>query len=83
MFRFRNIDFRNSASSISFPSNDLDAAVKYLEPLLISGAQNPDQAVKSIAYLLRIMSEEGLEPAFEKCKLITMIFKYSDSTEVL
>ncbi|KAF4798685.1 Leucine-rich PPR motif-containing protein, mitochondrial [Turdus rufiventris] len=47
-------------------SNDLDAAVKYLEPLLISGAQNPDQAVKSIAYLLRIVSEEGLEPAFEK-----------------
>ncbi|NXO61229.1 LPPRC protein, partial [Phainopepla nitens] len=47
-------------------SNDLDAAVKYLEPLLISGAQNPDQAVKSISYLLRNVSEEGLEPAMEK-----------------
>ncbi|NXB76183.1 LPPRC protein, partial [Donacobius atricapilla] len=47
-------------------SNDLDAAVKYLEPLLISGAQNPDQAVKSISYLLRKVSEEGLEPALEK-----------------
>ncbi|NXO80685.1 LPPRC protein, partial [Sitta europaea] len=46
--------------------NDLDAAVKYLEPLLISGAQNPDQAVKSISYLLRKVSEEGLEPALEK-----------------
>uniref|UniRef100_A0A8C9UDN3 Leucine rich pentatricopeptide repeat containing n=1 Tax=Serinus canaria TaxID=9135 RepID=A0A8C9UDN3_SERCA len=47
-------------------SNDLDAAVKYLEPLLISGAQNPDQAVRSISYLLRKVSEEGLEPALEK-----------------
>uniref|UniRef100_A0A803VXL6 Leucine rich pentatricopeptide repeat containing n=1 Tax=Ficedula albicollis TaxID=59894 RepID=A0A803VXL6_FICAL len=47
-------------------SNDLDAAVKYLEPLLISGVQNPDQAVKSISFLLRIVSEEGLEPALEK-----------------
>ncbi|NXK59822.1 LPPRC protein, partial [Sylvietta virens] len=47
-------------------SNDLDAAVKYLEPLLISGAQNPDQGVKNISYLLRKVSEEGLEPALEK-----------------
>ncbi|KAF2988244.1 hypothetical protein EK904_001898 [Melospiza melodia maxima] len=47
-------------------SNDLDAAVKYLEPLLISSAQNPDQAVRSISYLLRKVSEEGLEPALEK-----------------
>ncbi|NWV13255.1 LPPRC protein, partial [Ptilonorhynchus violaceus] len=47
-------------------SNDLDAAVKYLEPLLISGSQNPDQAVKNISYLLRKVSEEGLEPALEK-----------------
>ncbi|NWV41350.1 LPPRC protein, partial [Grantiella picta] len=47
-------------------SNDLDAAIKYLEPLLISGAQNPDQAVKNISYLLRRVSEEGLEPALEK-----------------
>ncbi|NXL30283.1 LPPRC protein, partial [Glaucidium brasilianum] len=47
-------------------NNDLDAAVEYLEPLLISGAQNPDQAVKNISYLLRKVSEEGLEPAFEK-----------------
>ncbi|XP_068041965.1 leucine-rich PPR motif-containing protein, mitochondrial-like [Anomalospiza imberbis] len=46
--------------------NDLDTAVKYLETLLISGAQNPDQAVKSISYLLRKVSEEGLEPALEK-----------------
>uniref|UniRef100_A0A663LNY0 Leucine rich pentatricopeptide repeat containing n=1 Tax=Athene cunicularia TaxID=194338 RepID=A0A663LNY0_ATHCN len=50
-------------------NNDLDAAVEYLEPLLISGAQNPDQAVKNISYLLRKVSEEGLEPAFEKCNL--------------
>uniref|UniRef100_A0A8C9N8U0 Leucine rich pentatricopeptide repeat containing n=1 Tax=Serinus canaria TaxID=9135 RepID=A0A8C9N8U0_SERCA len=55
-------------------SNDLDAAVKYLEPLLISGAQNPDQAVRSISYLLRKVSEEGLEPALEKCKLIKQLF---------
>ncbi|NWY38918.1 LPPRC protein, partial [Sylvia atricapilla] len=47
-------------------NNDLDAAVKYLEPLLISGAQNPDQAARSISYLLRKVSEEGLEPALEK-----------------
>uniref|UniRef100_A0A8C5T294 Leucine rich pentatricopeptide repeat containing n=1 Tax=Malurus cyaneus samueli TaxID=2593467 RepID=A0A8C5T294_9PASS len=47
-------------------SNDLDAAVKYIEPLLISGAQNPDQAVTSISYVLRRVSEEGLEPALEK-----------------
>ncbi|NXD21148.1 LPPRC protein, partial [Spelaeornis formosus] len=46
--------------------NDLDAALKYLEPLLISGAQNPDRAVRSISYLLRVVSEEELEPAFEK-----------------
>ncbi|NWW50156.1 LPPRC protein, partial [Pedionomus torquatus] len=47
-------------------NNDLDAAVEYLEPLLISGAQNPDQAVKNISYLLRKVSEDGLEPALEK-----------------
>ncbi|KAF1661288.1 Leucine-rich PPR motif-containing protein, mitochondrial, partial [Aptenodytes patagonicus] len=47
-------------------NNDLDAAVEYLEPLLISGAQNPDQAVRNISYLLRKVSEEGLEPALEK-----------------
>ncbi|XP_010122016.1 PREDICTED: leucine-rich PPR motif-containing protein, mitochondrial-like, partial [Chlamydotis macqueenii] len=47
-------------------NNDLDAAVEYLEPLLISGAQNPDQAVRNISYLLRKVSEEELEPAFEK-----------------
>ncbi|NXG74657.1 LPPRC protein, partial [Baryphthengus martii] len=47
-------------------NNDLDAAVEYLEPLLISGAQNPDQAVTSISYLLRKLSEDGLEPALEK-----------------
>uniref|UniRef100_A0A8C0APY5 Leucine rich pentatricopeptide repeat containing n=1 Tax=Buteo japonicus TaxID=224669 RepID=A0A8C0APY5_9AVES len=47
-------------------NNDLDAAVEYLEPLLISGAQNPDQAVKNISYLLRKVSEEGLEPGLEK-----------------
>ncbi|KFZ49659.1 hypothetical protein N321_14246, partial [Antrostomus carolinensis] len=47
-------------------NNDLDAAVEYLEPLLISGAQNPDQPVRNISYLLRKVSEEGLEPALEK-----------------
>ncbi|NXP82093.1 LPPRC protein, partial [Ramphastos sulfuratus] len=47
-------------------NNDLDAAVEYLEPLLISGAQNPDQAVRNISYLLRKVSEDGLEPALEK-----------------
>ncbi|XP_010074662.1 PREDICTED: leucine-rich PPR motif-containing protein, mitochondrial, partial [Pterocles gutturalis] len=47
-------------------NNDLDAAVEYLEPLLISGAQNPDQAVRNISYLLRKVSEEGLEKALEK-----------------
>lgn len=52
--------------------------MEYIEPVLISGAQNPDQAVTSISYLLRKVSEEGLEPALEKCKLIAMIFKYSD-----
>lgn len=52
--------------------------MEYLEPLLISGAQDPDQAVRNISYLLRKVSEEGLETALEKCKLITMIFKYSD-----
>ncbi|NWR67048.1 LPPRC protein, partial [Bucorvus abyssinicus] len=47
-------------------NNDLDAAVEYLEPLLISGAQDPDQAVRNISYLLRRVSEEGLETALEK-----------------
>ncbi|POI36205.1 hypothetical protein CIB84_000042, partial [Bambusicola thoracicus] len=47
-------------------NNDLDAAVEYLEPLLISGAQNPDQPVKNISFLLRKVSEKGLEPALEK-----------------
>lgn len=65
-------------SSLSFLRNGLDAAMEYLEPLLISGAQNPDQGVQSISYLLRNVSKEGLEPALEKCKLIAMIFKYSD-----
>uniref|UniRef100_G1NCS8 Leucine rich pentatricopeptide repeat containing n=1 Tax=Meleagris gallopavo TaxID=9103 RepID=G1NCS8_MELGA len=47
-------------------NNDLDAAVEYLEPLLISGAQDPDQPVKNISFLLRKVSEKGLEPALEK-----------------
>jgi len=63
---------------VFFPSNDLDAAVEYLEPLLISGAQDPDQPVKNISFLLRKVSEKGLEPALEKCKLIAVVFKYSD-----
>ncbi|NWZ38745.1 LPPRC protein, partial [Brachypodius atriceps] len=56
----------NAVALAHVKNNDLDAAVKYLEPLLISGAQNPDQAVRSISYLLRRVSEEGLEPALEK-----------------
>ncbi|NXJ00400.1 LPPRC protein, partial [Psophia crepitans] len=52
-------------------NNDLDAAVEYLEPLLISGAQNPDEAVRSISFLLRKVSEEGLEPALEKFGVMT------------
>ncbi|NWH36666.1 LPPRC protein, partial [Chloropsis hardwickii] len=56
----------NAIAFAHMKSNDLDAAVKYLEPLLISGAQNPDQAVRSIFHLLRKVSEEGLEPALEK-----------------
>lgn len=52
--------------------------MEYLEPLLISGAQNPDQPVKNISFLLRKVSEEGLEPALEKCKLIAVVFKYSN-----
>ncbi|KFQ39962.1 hypothetical protein N332_04766, partial [Mesitornis unicolor] len=57
------------ANAIAFAhtkNNDLDAAVEYLEPLLISGAQNPDQPVRSISYLLRKVSEEGLERALQK-----------------
>ncbi|NXF05077.1 LPPRC protein, partial [Smithornis capensis] len=56
----------NAVALAHIKNNDLDAAVEYLEPLLISGAQNPDQAVKNISYLLRKVSEEGLEPALEK-----------------
>ncbi|XP_027579218.2 leucine-rich PPR motif-containing protein, mitochondrial isoform X2 [Pipra filicauda] len=56
----------NAIALAHMKTNDLDAAVEYLEPLLISGAQNPDQAVRSISYLLRKVSEEGLEPALEK-----------------
>ncbi|KFP18327.1 hypothetical protein Z169_03123, partial [Egretta garzetta] len=56
----------NAVALAHIKNNDLDAAVEYLEPLLISDAQNPDQAVRSISYLLRKVSEEGLEPALEK-----------------
>ncbi|NXK85546.1 LPPRC protein, partial [Formicarius rufipectus] len=56
----------NAVALAHTKTNDLDGAVKYLEPLLISGAQNPDQAVRNISYLLRKVSEEGLEPALEK-----------------
>ncbi|XP_061847320.1 leucine-rich PPR motif-containing protein, mitochondrial isoform X2 [Colius striatus] len=56
----------NAVALAHTKNNDLDAAVKYLEPLLISGAQSSDQAVKNISYLLRKVSEDGLEPALEK-----------------
>ncbi|NXP13372.1 LPPRC protein, partial [Thinocorus orbignyianus] len=56
----------NAVALAHTKNNDLDAAVEYLEPLLISGAQNPDQAVRNISYLLRKVSEDGLEPALEK-----------------
>ncbi|NXJ60301.1 LPPRC protein, partial [Rostratula benghalensis] len=56
----------NAVALAHTKNNDLDAAMEYLEPLLISGAQNPDQAVKNISYLLRKVSEDGLEPALEK-----------------
>ncbi|NWR70299.1 LPPRC protein, partial [Centropus unirufus] len=56
----------NAVALAHTKNNDLDAALEYLEPLLISGAQNPDQAVRNISYLLRKVSEEGLEPALEK-----------------
>ncbi|XP_010153519.1 PREDICTED: leucine-rich PPR motif-containing protein, mitochondrial [Eurypyga helias] len=60
----------NAIAMAHTKNNDLDAAVEYLEPLLISGAQNPDQAVRNISYLLRKVSEEGLEPALEKFGLM-------------
>ncbi|NWU89490.1 LPPRC protein, partial [Upupa epops] len=56
----------NSIALAHAINNDLDAAVEYIEPLLISDAQNPAQAVRNISYLLRKVSEEGLEPALEK-----------------
>ncbi|XP_064365654.1 leucine-rich PPR motif-containing protein, mitochondrial isoform X1 [Dromaius novaehollandiae] len=56
----------NSIALVHTKNNDLDAALEYIEPLLISGAQNPDQPAKNISYLLRKLSEEGLEPALEK-----------------
>ncbi|NXN95982.1 LPPRC protein, partial [Rhinopomastus cyanomelas] len=57
----------NSVALAHTVNNDLDAAVEYIEPLLISGAQSPPtQGVRTISYLLRKVSEEGLEPALEK-----------------
>uniref|UniRef100_A0A8B9QJT0 Leucine rich pentatricopeptide repeat containing n=1 Tax=Apteryx owenii TaxID=8824 RepID=A0A8B9QJT0_APTOW len=56
----------NSIALVHTKNNNLDAALEYIEPLLISGAQNPDQPIRNISYLLRKLSEEGLEPALEK-----------------
>ncbi|XP_010221692.1 PREDICTED: leucine-rich PPR motif-containing protein, mitochondrial, partial [Tinamus guttatus] len=56
----------NSIALAYVKNNDLDAALKYTEPLLISSAQNSDQANRNISYLLRMLSEEKLEPALEK-----------------
>ncbi|KAM8810067.1 leucine-rich PPR motif-containing protein, mitochondrial [Eudromia elegans] len=56
----------NSIALAYTKNNDLDAALEYIEPLLISSAQNSDQPKKNISYLLRKLSEEGLEPALKK-----------------
>ncbi|NWJ00375.1 LPPRC protein, partial [Crypturellus undulatus] len=58
--------FMNSIALAYVKNDDLNGALKYIEPLLISDAQNSDQPYRSISYLLRILSEEELEPALEK-----------------
>ncbi|NXA46112.1 LPPRC protein, partial [Nothocercus julius] len=56
----------NSIALAYAKNNDVDAALKYVEPLLISSAQNSDEPNRNISYLLRRLSEEELEPALEK-----------------
>ncbi|NWI21039.1 LPPRC protein, partial [Crypturellus soui] len=58
--------FMNSVALAYVKNNDLSGALKYIEPLLISDAQSSDQPYRNIAYLLRMLSEEELEPALEK-----------------
>nr|XP_005296166.1 leucine-rich PPR motif-containing protein, mitochondrial [Chrysemys picta bellii] len=58
--------FVNNTVLAHIKNNNLDMAVEYIEPLLISGTQNPDAPMTNISYVFRKVIEERLEPALEK-----------------
>ncbi|XP_074845717.1 leucine-rich PPR motif-containing protein, mitochondrial isoform X2 [Carettochelys insculpta] len=58
--------FVNNTVLAHIENNNLDMAVEYIEPLLISGMQNPDSPITSMSYVFRKVIEKRQETALEK-----------------
>lgn len=64
--RLSQMLFINNRILAHVKNDNLDAAVEYIEPLLIPGTQTVDVPVTSMAYVFRKLLEERLDSALEK-----------------
>ncbi|TFK01649.1 putative sodium-coupled neutral amino acid transporter 7 [Platysternon megacephalum] len=83
---FRSL-FVNNTVLAHINNNNLDMAVEYIEPLFISGMQNPDSPVINLSYVFRKVIEERLEPALEKLsamaeRLVNQFGVYKPATDL-
>ncbi|EMP42592.1 Leucine-rich PPR motif-containing protein [Chelonia mydas] len=79
--------FVNNTVWAHIKNNNLDMAVEYIEPLFISGMQNPDSPITSMSYVFRKVIEERLEPALEKLsamaeRLVNQFGVYKPATDL-
>ncbi|CAM4552588.1 leucine-rich PPR motif-containing protein, mitochondrial [Caretta caretta] len=79
--------FVNNTVLAHIKNNNLDMAVEYIEPLFISGMQNPDSPITSMSYVFRKVIEERLEPALEKLsamaeRLVNQFGVYKPATDL-
>uniref|UniRef100_A0A8C3SKR5 Leucine-rich PPR motif-containing protein, mitochondrial n=1 Tax=Chelydra serpentina TaxID=8475 RepID=A0A8C3SKR5_CHESE len=79
--------FVNNTVLAHIKNNNLDMAVEYIEPLFISGMQNPDSPIPSMSYVFRKVIEERLEPALEKLsamaeRLVNQFGVYKPATDL-
>ncbi|KAL8185306.1 UNVERIFIED_CONTAM: hypothetical protein K2H54_045534 [Gekko kuhli] len=64
--KLSNMLFINNTMLAHVKNNNLDGAVEYLETLFTSGELKSESASSSIAFVLRKLIEEKVEPALER-----------------
>ncbi|XP_069464560.1 leucine-rich PPR motif-containing protein, mitochondrial [Ambystoma mexicanum] len=64
--RLSQMLFINNKVLTHVKNDNLEAAVEYIEPLLIPGAQTTNGPVSSISYVFQKLLQEKVEPALEK-----------------